>query len=157
MERHDPIALDLDAAEAEIRQRWFVWTAAGLTVEPVTWTDPKDAARPAPLVGRSEVGTPRSLGLHVSRPTAHVDIVLHTDGRTEVAVLRPEADAVVHETAQFGSVAAFGQLLDRVVELITWSGEPNDDGGAAPSVPPERAARWVLGHDGDRMGDRAKE
>jgi hypothetical protein len=36
VERAEPISLDLDEAEAEIRQRWFVWTAAGITVQPVT-------------------------------------------------------------------------------------------------------------------------
>ena len=122
-----PITLDLDEAEAEIRQRWFVWTAAGLTVDPVTRT------------------APPSLGLHVSRPTAHVDIVLHDDGWTEVAVLRPGGDAVVHATAALESAEAFGQLLDRVVELITWSGVPKDE----RTVSPEPAAHWVLGYDGE--------
>jgi hypothetical protein len=154
MERHEPIALDLDQAGAEIRQRWFVWSAAGLTVHPVTWIDQNDATRAAPRAGRSEVETPQSLGLRVSRPTAHVDIVLHADGWTEVAVLRPEADAVVHATAELESVAAFGELVDRAVELITWSGAPKDHGPAAGSAPrPERAAHWVVGYDGERWSN----
>ncbi|HEV3363499.1 MAG TPA: hypothetical protein VG795_05050 [Acidimicrobiia bacterium] len=149
MEFPEPVTLDLDTAEAEIRQRWFVWTAAGLTVHPVTWIDDNDA-RPAQRVGRSDVTTPRSMGLHVSRPTAHVDIVLHRDGWTEVAVLRPEADAVIRATAHVESVAVFGDLLDRAVELITWSGMPKGDGPAARSAPlPERAPHWVLGYDGE--------
>src|SRR5882724_1535940 len=69
----DRSALDLDQADGEIQGRWFVWTAAGLTVHPVTWAD-HDAGRPAALVGRSDVTTPRSLGLRVSRPNAHADI-----------------------------------------------------------------------------------
>jgi len=145
VESDDLIALDLDRAAAEIQLRWFVWNAAGLKVHPLTWTDQDNATRRVPLVGRSEVRTPRSLGLHVSRPVAHADIVLDADGRAKVAILRPEASAVVHETAHLETVAAFGELLDRVVELITWNGVPKDQGAA-----PERAARWVLGYDGDR-------
>lgn len=149
VERHEPIALDLDEAAAEIRRRWFVWTAAGLTVHPIIRTDRNDDARPSPPIEGPELATPPSLGLHVSRPTARVDIVLHADGWTEVAVLRPEADAVVHATAALESVEAFGELLERVVELITWSGVPGA-AGAAPTVPPERADEWVLGYDGER-------
>ena len=153
MESPEPITLDLDEAAAEIRQRWFVWTAAGLTVDPVTWTDRNDA-RPARRVGRSDVTTPASLGLHVSRPTAHVDVVVHPDGWAEVSVLRPEADAVVQATAQLESVAAFADLLDRAVELITWSGVPGSNGPAASSAPrPERAGHWVLGYDGERWSN----
>jgi hypothetical protein len=131
----EPGTVDFDEAETEIRRRWFVWTAAGLAVDPVCRSDQPDA---------------RSLGLHVSRPAAHVDIVLQADGWCEVAVLRPEADAVVHATAEVESVAAFGELLDRAVELITWSGVPRDRDPAGRAVsPPERAARWVLGYDGE--------
>jgi hypothetical protein len=150
VESDDLIALDLDRAAAEIQRRWFVWNAAGLKVHPLTWTDQDNAIRPVPLVGRSEVRAPRSLGLHVSRPVAHADIVLHSDGRTRAAILRPGASAVVHETAHLGTVAAFGELLDRVVELITWNGVPKDQGAA-----PERAPRWVLGYDGDRWPTEA--
>jgi hypothetical protein len=142
MEPPEPVALDLDEAEAEIRQRWFVWTAAGLTVDPVTWS------------GRSDVTTPASLSLHVSRPSAHVDVVVHPDGWAEVTVLRPEADAVVQATAQLESVAAFADLLDRAVELITWSGVPRKDAPAASGATlPERAGRWVLGYDGERWSN----
>jgi len=148
----DDLILDLDEAAAEIQLRWFVWTAAGLKVHPLAWTDQDNATRPVPLVGRSEVLTPWSLGLHISRAVAHADIVLDSDGRTKVAILRPEAGAVVHETAHLETVAAFGELLDRVVELITWNGVPKDQGAA-----PERAARWVLGYDGDRIHTRAGE
>jgi hypothetical protein len=145
----EPVTLDLDQAEAEIRQRWFVWTAAGLTVHPVTWTDQNDAGA-GQRVGRSDVTTPRSMGLHISRPTAHVDIVLHRDGWADVAVLRPEADTVIRATAQVESVAAFGALADRAVELITWSGVPGGHGPASSNAPPpERAAQWVLGYDGE--------
>ena len=133
MESPEPVILDLDEADAEIRQRWFVWTAAGLTVGPVTWTDGN------------------ALGLHVSRPAAHVDVVVHPDGWAEVTVLRPEAEAVVQATAQLESVAAFADLLDRAVELITWSGVPRSAGSAGSSARlPERADHWVLGYDGER-------
>jgi hypothetical protein len=147
----DPPAIDLDEADAEVRQRWFVWTAAGLTVHPPTWAgqhDPPDATLRAV---RSEVQTPRSLALHVSRPTAHVDIVLHSNGWAEVSVLRPEADTAVHTTVQLHSVAAFGQLLDRVVELITWSGVPKDRDPRQT----ERAEHWVLGYDGGRWSNKS--
>src|SRR5437762_8632257 len=103
MESPEPDRLDLDEAEAEIRRRWFVWTAAGLTVHPVTWTDQNGATRPGTRFGRSEVTTPISLGLRVSRSTAHADIILQSDGCTEVVLLRPETDAVVGETAHVGS------------------------------------------------------
>ena len=33
MESPEPVTLDLDEAEEEIRKHWFVWTAAGLTVQ----------------------------------------------------------------------------------------------------------------------------
>ena len=153
MESPQAVTIDLDEAEAEIRQRWFVWTAAGLSVGPVTWTDGSDA-RQARRVGRSGVASPASLGLHVSRPTAHVDVVVHLDGWAEVTVLRPEAEAVVQATAQLESVAAFAELLDRAVELITWSGVPGSAGPAASSTPPpERADHWVLGYDGERWSN----
>ncbi|MCA1846416.1 MAG: hypothetical protein LC792_25125 [Actinobacteria bacterium] len=157
MERDDPIVVDLDEAEAEIRQRWFVWTAAGLTVDPVTWTDQTDAAAPRPRVARAEVTTAaRLLGLHVSRPSAHADIILRSDGWTELAVLRPGAVTVVHTAAHVESVEAFGHLLDRVVELITWSGVPKENVAADRRVPrPERAAHWVLGYDGERWSGQA--
>ncbi|HKY74715.1 MAG TPA: hypothetical protein VJS45_01140, partial [Acidimicrobiia bacterium] len=91
-----------------------------------------------------------------SRPTAHVDVVVHPDGWAEVTVLRPEADAVVQATAQLESVAAFADLLDRAVELITWSGVPRSAGSAGSSARlPERADRWVLGYDGERWSNRS--
>jgi hypothetical protein len=132
-EHHRTVALDLNEAEAEVRQRWFVWTAAGLVVGPITWIDQEEAG---PAAGESGVAAPRSMGLHVSRPGAHADVVLHPDGWAEVAVLRPGADAVVHCTAQVETVAAFATLVDRAVELITWSGAPKDD-----SPTPRRALR----------------
>lgn len=142
MEFSEPIALDLDEAEAEIRRQWFVWTAAGLTVHPIRWNDQTEG--------------PRSMGLHVSRPSAHVDIVLACDGWTEVAVLRPEADALVRATAQVGSVAAFRELLHRAVELITWSGVPRSDSPTAGKAPrPERAAQWVVGYDGEGWSNQS--
>jgi hypothetical protein len=132
------VAVDLDQADAEIKRRWFVWTAAGLTVHPVTWTDDTDA---------------RSLGLRVSRPNAYADIVLYTDGRTDVTVRRPETDAATYETVEVDSIDAFGGLLDRVVELITWSGVRRDHGREDPGLPqrPQRAPHWVLGFDGHRL------
>ena len=153
MDRHvDLTALDLDQADGEIQRRWFVWTAAGLKAHPVTWTD-HDAGRPAPLVGRSHVTTPRSLGLRVSRPNAHADIVVYADGWADVAVRRPDADNVAHATAQLESVDDFGALLDRIVELITWSGIRTDHRRSATGTParPQRAAHWVLGFDGLRL------
>jgi len=128
----------------------FVWTAAGLSVHPVSWIDQNDLPGSAPPRGRTEVTTPRSMGVHVSRPSAQVDIVVHPDGWAEVVVLRPEADAVVRATAQVESVAACGALVDRAVELITWSGVPRSDDPAARDTPlPERAAQWVVGYDGE--------
>ena len=150
MDRHVDLAtLDLDQAVTEIQRRWFVWTAAGLRVHPVTWTD-RDAARPAPLSGRSEISTPRSLGLRVSQPNAGADVVLYADGWIDTAVRRPGSESVVHASTQVDSVDAFGSLLDRVVELITWSGERSDHRRSGPGTPtrPQRAAHWVVGFDG---------
>ena len=145
----DRTALDLDQAATEIERRWFVWTAAGLRVHPVTWTD-RDAARPAPLCERSEISTPRSLGLRVSQPNAGADVVLYADGWIDTAVRRPNTESVVHASAEVDSVDAFGSLLDRVVELITWSGDRTDHRHSAPGAParPQRAAHWVVGFDG---------
>jgi hypothetical protein len=69
-----------------------------------------------------------------ARPVAQVDIVVHCDGWSEVAVLRPEADAVIDDRVHVGSAAAVGALLDRSVELITWNRVPRDDGGTAAGV-----------------------
>jgi hypothetical protein len=92
------------------------------------------------------------LGLRVSRPNAHADIVLYADGRTNVTVRRPDADADTDETVEVDSIDAFGGLLDRVVELITWSGVRRDhrreDPGLVPR--PQRAPHWVVGFDGHR-------
>jgi hypothetical protein len=152
VERFPDRTVDLDEADHQIRRRWFVWTAAGLKVDPVTWTD-RDAARPAPLVARSQIGAPRSLGLRVFRPNARADVVLYADGWADTAVRRPEAEATVHATAQVDSVEAFGVLLDRVVELITWSGVGRDHRRSDSAVPPrpQRAPHWVLGFDGLRI------
>lgn len=80
-----------------------------------------------------------------SAPTvAHTDIVLLADGRADIAVLRPDTDAVVHETARVHSVDAFGVLVDRVVELITWSGVRPDQVDGTPQG--QRSAVWVLAH-----------
>jgi hypothetical protein len=126
--------LEFDLAHAEIQGRWFVWTAAGLTVHPVTLPEPEDTA-------------PRSLRLRVSRPSAHIDIVLSADGWCDVSVRRPGSDDTVHERAQVESVEAFGLLLDRFVELITWSGALPESGSGTPRG--QRSAAWVLGHDGN--------
>lgn len=148
----DRAVVDLDEAGNQIQRRWFVWTAAGLSVDPVTWTD-SDAARPAPLVGRAEVASPRSLGLRVSRPNALADVVLYADGWADTAVRRPGAAVTVHASAQVDSVEAFGALLDRVVELITWSGVGRDHRRSGPGGPPrpQRSSHWILGFDGLRL------
>ena len=82
---------------------------------------------------------------------AHADVVLYADGWVETAVLRPDAAATTHATAEVDSAEAFGLLLERVVELITWSGP---DSRRKPSAPagPQRAPQWVLGFDGERIG-----
>jgi hypothetical protein len=138
----DRTVLDLEQAAAEVQPRWFVWTAAGDSVNPITWSG-----------GESEPEgiTPRSLSWRASRPNAQVDVVLYADGWAETAVRRPGADATVHATAEVDSVEAFGLLLERVVELITWSGPGPRQRPSAPAHP-ERAAHWVLGFDGERIG-----
>jgi hypothetical protein len=95
---------------------------------------------------------PRSLGLRVTRPNAHAGIVLYSDGWTDVTVRRPDADAAAYETAQLRSIDAFGLLLDRIMELIAWSGVHRRPQRSAPDLPPypPRAAHWVLGIDGLR-------
>ena len=128
------MAVDLDRADAEIKHRWFVWTAAGLTVHPVERADDTDAP---------------ALRLRVSRPDAYADIAVSADGRIEVTVRRPGADTDAHETVEVDSIDAYVELLDRVVELITWSGVRRDDRPEA-GLPrrPERAPYWVRGFDG---------
>jgi hypothetical protein len=121
--------LDLDEAYGEVQARWFVWTAAGLTVHPATWTD-------------------RGLGLRVTRPNAEADIVVQSDGWAETAVRRPDAAVAVRATAQIESLEAFGLLLDRVVELITRSGVRKDRPPSPENCRTQRAGHWVLGFDG---------
>lgn len=130
--------LDLDQAAAEIQRRWFVWTAAGISVHPITWA------------GGDTDGPARSLRWRASRPNAEADIVLHPDGWAETAVRRPGATTTAHATAHVDSSEAFGQLLERVVELISWSGPGPGQRHATPPRPAgaERAAHWVLGYDG---------
>ena len=131
-------ALDLDQAAAEIQRRWFVWTAAGIRVHPITWA------------GDETEGSAQSLRWRASRPNAQADVVLSADGWAETAVRRPGTDTTAHATAQVDSVEAFGLLLDRVVELITWSGPGPGRGHPAQTGPAgaERGADWVLGYDG---------
>ena len=119
-----------------------MWTAAGVRVHPITWSG-RDS--------ESVVVTPRSLSWRASRPNAQVDVVLYADGWAETAVRRPGAAATVHATAEVDSVEAFGLLLERVVELITWSGPGPRQLPSAPAHP-QRAAHWVLGFDGERIG-----
>lgn len=137
MERRSPIDLDLAEANAVIQQRWFVWTAAGLDVQPISWTG-EQGTRP---------DRARALHLRVTRPNASVDVAVRTDGWTDMTVLRPGADAVVRTRVQVGSVGAFGELLDRVIELITWSGLPKES--PAPTAHPQRTEDWVVGYDGN--------
>jgi hypothetical protein len=122
------VELDLDLAEAEIRRRWFVWTAAGLALHPV-------------------VRTAESLRVQVTRPTSSAEIVLTAGGSCEAAVQRPDAAAVLHEATTVDSIDAFAVLVDSIVELITWSGVPQEPGC---TVPPADAS-WVLGHDGNPL------
>jgi hypothetical protein len=114
-----------------------VWTAAGIRVHPIT------------LAG-AETGEARSLCLRVSRHNARADVVLSADGWVETDVRRPDAAATTHATAEVDTVDAFGLLLDRVVELISWSGPGREGRHAAPAdrAGPERAAHWVVGYDG---------
>jgi hypothetical protein len=144
----DRTVLDLDEAAAEVQRRWFVWTAAGIRVHPITWTG-HETERP-PLVGRPEAGTATSLRLRASRPNAQADVVVYADGWVETAVRRPDVAATAHATAQVDSVEEFGLLLERVVELITWSGPGPGQRHPAPPRPAgqQRAAHWVLGFDG---------
>ena len=144
----DRTVLDLDQAAAEVQRRWFVWTAAGIRVHPITWSG-RETERPPPPVAPEAI-TPRSMGLRASRPNAQADVVLYADGWAETAIRRPDAAGTAHATAQVESVEAFGLLLDRVVELITWSGPGSRQRHSAPARPagPQRAAHWVLGFDG---------
>ena len=134
----DRTDLDLDQAAAEIQRRWFVWTAAGIRVHPITWAG-GETERPC-----------RALRWRASRPNAQADVVLSADGWAETAVRRPGATSTVRATAQVDSVEAFGLLLDRVVELITWSGPGPGQRHATLARPsePQRAPHWVLGFDG---------
>ena len=134
----DRTVLDLDQAAAEIQRRWFVWTAAGIRVHPITWA------------GRETDDAAPSLCWRASRPNAQADVVLHADGWAETAVRRPDTAAATQATAQVDSVEAFGLLLDRVVELITWSGPGPGPRHSAPARPAgsQRAAHWVVGFDG---------
>jgi hypothetical protein len=138
--------LDLDQAAAEVERRWFVWTAAGIRVHPITW----DGGETEPPPVGPEAVTPRSMRFRASRANAQADVVLHADGWAETAIRRPDAAATAHATAQVDSVEAFGLLLERVVELITWSGPGPGQRHSAPPRPaePQRAAQWVLGYDG---------
>jgi hypothetical protein len=147
------VLLDLDLAAAEVERRWFVWTAAGIRVHPIT-SAASETERPPPLVARPGTST-WSLAWRASRPNAQADVVLHADGWVETAVRRPDAAATVHATAQVDSVEAFGLLLERVVELITWSGPGPGQRHPAPARPvgPQRAPHWVLGFDGLPMPD----
>ena len=61
-------------------------------------------------------------------------------------VRRPDATATTHATAQVDTVDAFGLLLDRVVELISWRGPGLDSKHSPPG--PERAMQWIAGYDG---------
>lgn len=139
------VLLDLEEAGAEVQRRWFVWTAAGIRVHPITSAG---LARPGTC-------TPWSLAWRASRPNSQADVVLYADGWVETAVRRPGAAATVHATAQVDSVEAFGLLLERVVELITWSGPGpgRRDPGPVRPAGPQRAAHWVLGFDGLPMPD----
>lgn len=107
-------------------------------MHPITWD------------GDETEGSAQSLSWRASRPNAQVDVVLSADGWTETAVRRPGTDTTAHATAQVDSVVAFGLLLDRVVELITWSGPGPAQRHSAPAGPAgvERGADWVLGYDG---------
>ena len=134
----DRTVLDLDQAAAEIQRRWFVWTAAGISVHPITWD------------GDETEASAQSLRWRASRPNAQADVVLSADGWVETAVRRPGSDATAHATVQVDSIEAFGLLLDRVVELITWGGPGPGQRHPDPAGPAgaERGADWVLGYDG---------
>jgi hypothetical protein len=133
----DRTVIDLDQAAAVIDRQWFVWTAAGIRVHPIA------------LAG-AETGQPRSFRLRVSRHNAQADVVLYADGWVETDVRRPDATATTHATAEVDTVDAFGHFLDRIVELISWSGPGLESKHSPPAdtAGPERAAQWVAGYDG---------
>ncbi|MBW3575917.1 MAG: hypothetical protein KY450_13950, partial [Actinobacteria bacterium] len=77
MERRIDISnIDLDRVAEEITERRAGWTAAGLSVGPITWMD-NDGAWPRPVVtDRSGVERPMSLGVRIERGAAAAEAEL---------------------------------------------------------------------------------
>ncbi|MEV6757641.1 hypothetical protein [Streptomyces sp. NPDC051214] len=110
--------IDLDQAAAQISCRRRRWTAAGLTVRPITWREGA-AAWPQRLeTSRSEVRDPDSVGIHVTGPAdAELLVVLYRGGWADVDFVAAldTNEELVCEGPEVLAPQVFGQLLDGYV------------------------------------------
>lgn len=117
--------IDLDRAAAQINTRRQRWTAAGLTVGPLTWRD-MAACWPQPLErNRSRVAEPDSVGVHLTGPAdAELLVVLFRGGWADVDFLASlgETDGdsgagagLVSEAPDVTSPQESGELIDEYV------------------------------------------
>jgi hypothetical protein len=106
--------VDLDLAAAEIERRRAQWTAAGLTVGPLTWRD--ELTRwPRPLeTARERVRDPDSVGVVLGGAgVAEARVVLFRGGWADVDFVPvDERWGVVAECPHPRSAADFGAVLD---------------------------------------------
>jgi hypothetical protein len=112
VESPEPVTLDLDKAEAQIRPRWFVWTAAGLTVHPVTWID-QNEARAAQRVGRSDLTTLHAAPLADHGPEAGLAL-----GRA-MCVINRAATRPEHRTSPRSAALSTSPRSSRVASRET--------------------------------------
>jgi hypothetical protein len=102
--------IDLDAVAAELEQRRAVWTAAGITVGPLTWRDAAADWPQALVTDRSAVIDPESVGVRLSDDGQETELVLWTGGWADLAALI--AGVPINETPEFGDVGACMAVAD---------------------------------------------
>ena len=120
MERRIDLSnIDLDRVADEFIQRRAGWTAAGLSVGPITWMD-NEATWPRPVVtDRGEVERPMSLGVRIERgAAAEAELVVYAGGWADLMLYGIGDEDVLGEYVELETADEVGPLVDRAVARV---------------------------------------
>ncbi len=108
--------IDLDVAAQEIEARRHVWRDAGIAVGETTWRDEADGWPWKLKTSRSNVRTPDSVGVALSKGDQEGSVVLFRGGWADLLYWNGKEGEVVDEAPGWDdwlTIDAFGSLLDR--------------------------------------------